>query len=82
VTRLEGFPVRDELAARYAERSGRPVAHLAWYEALALWKSAVFCEAIYGRYLRGERGEDDPFGRSLERGVPALLEAAASIAHR
>ena len=80
VTRLEGFPRRDELAARYAERSGRPVGHLAWYEALALWKSAVFCEAIYGRHLRGERGADDPFGRLLERGVPALLEAAAAVA--
>jgi aminoglycoside phosphotransferase (APT) family kinase protein len=82
VTRLEGFPGREELASRYAKRSGRPVADLGWYEALALWKSAVFCEAIYGRYLRGERGADDPFGRSLERGVPALLEAAAAIAGR
>jgi aminoglycoside phosphotransferase (APT) family kinase protein len=78
VTRLEGFPGRDELAARYAEVSGRSVRDLGWYEALALWKSAVFCEAIYGRYLRGERGDDDPFGRLLERGVPALLEAAAA----
>jgi aminoglycoside phosphotransferase (APT) family kinase protein len=82
VTRLEGFPRREELAARYAERSGRSVRDLGWYEALALWKSAVFCEAIYGRYLRGERGDDDPFGRSLERGVPALLDAAAAIAER
>jgi aminoglycoside phosphotransferase (APT) family kinase protein len=82
VTRLQGFPGREELAARYAERSGRSVRDLGWYEALALWKSAVFCEAIYGRYLRGERGDDDPFGSSLERGVPALLEAAAAIAER
>jgi aminoglycoside phosphotransferase (APT) family kinase protein len=82
VTGLQGFPAREELAARYAERSGRSVRDLGWYEALALWKSAVFCEAIYGRYLRGERGDDDPFGRSLERGVPALLEAAAAIAER
>jgi aminoglycoside phosphotransferase (APT) family kinase protein len=80
VTRLEGFPAREELAERYAERSGRSVRDLPWYEALALWKSAVFCEAIYGRYLRGERGEDDPFGRMLEQGVPALLAAAAARA--
>jgi len=77
VSHLDGFPDGDGLAARYEERSGRSVRDLAWYEALALWKSAVFCEAIYGRYLRGERGEDDPFGRALERGVPALLETAA-----
>jgi aminoglycoside phosphotransferase (APT) family kinase protein len=80
VTAQPGFPSRDELAARYEARSGRSVSGLAWYEALALWKSAVFCEAIYGRYLRGERGADDPFGRMLEHGVPALLEAAAARA--
>jgi aminoglycoside phosphotransferase (APT) family kinase protein len=82
VARLAGFPRREELAARYEERSGRSVSDLGWYEALALWKSAVFCEAIYGRYLRGERGQDDPFGRALEKGVPALLQAAAAIAER
>ena len=80
VTRLAGFPGRDELADLYEERSGRSMRRLGWYEALALWKSAVFCEAIYGRYLRGERGADDPFGRSLERGVPALLDAATLAA--
>jgi aminoglycoside phosphotransferase (APT) family kinase protein len=82
VTRQPGFPSREELAARYEERSGRSVSDLGWYEALALWKSAVFCEAIYGRHLRGERGTDDPFGRSLERGVPALVEAAAAAVER
>jgi aminoglycoside phosphotransferase (APT) family kinase protein len=82
VTRLAGFPDRDRLAALYEQRSGRSLRRLGWYEALALWKSAVFCEAIYGRYLRGERGDDDPFGRSLERGVPALLDAATVAASR
>jgi aminoglycoside phosphotransferase (APT) family kinase protein len=80
VTRQQGFPSRAELVERYQARSGRSVAALHWYEALALWKSAVFCEAIYGRFLRGERGADDRFGRSLEQGVPRLLEAAARAA--
>jgi aminoglycoside phosphotransferase (APT) family kinase protein len=80
VTQQDGFPSRAELAARYEERSGRSISSLAWYEALALWKSAVFCEAIYGRYLRGERGEDDPFGQLLEVGVPQLADAAAEAA--
>jgi aminoglycoside phosphotransferase (APT) family kinase protein len=82
VTAREGFPTRRELAERYAEQSGREVAALPWYEALAYWKSAVFCEAIYGRYLRGERGADDPFGRALEFGVPQLVQAAADAAAR
>ena len=54
MTATPGFPTKAELAARYAERSGRDVEPLAWFEALALWKAAVFCEAIYGRFIRGE----------------------------
>ena len=44
-------------------------------EAFALWKAAVFCEAIYKRYLRGERADD--WSASLCDGVPRLLEVAA-----
>ncbi len=76
VTAAEGFPSRDELVARYAERTGRDVSRLRWYEAFALWKASVFCEAIYGRYVRGER--DDPWAGALCDGVPRLLEVARS----
>jgi len=77
VTAAEGFPSRDELVARYAERTGRDVSRLRWYEAFALWKASVFCEAIYGRWLRGER--DDPWAGGLCDGVPRLLEVARSL---
>jgi len=76
VTAAEGFPSRDELVAHYAERTGRDVSRLRWYEAFALWKASVFCEAIYGRYVRGER--DDPWAGALCDGVPRLLEVARS----
>jgi aminoglycoside phosphotransferase (APT) family kinase protein len=77
VTALSGFPSRAELAARYVERSGRSVESLPWFEGLALWKAAVFCEAIYGRYLRGELGAEDERAARFEQGVPYLAEAAA-----
>ena len=77
VTSLPGFPSRRELVARYAERSGRDVEPLAWFEALALWKAAVFCEAIYGRFVRGELGAEDTRAARFERGVPYLAGAAA-----
>ena len=80
VTRLEGFPTRVGLAAYYAERSGRPVVDLAWYECLAHWKAAIFCENMYKRFLAGDR--DDAFARLMETGVPAKLEAAAAAAAR
>jgi aminoglycoside phosphotransferase (APT) family kinase protein len=79
VTRAPGFPRRADLARHYAELTGRPLDALPWYEALALWKSAVFCEALYGRYLRGER--DDRWAASLAEGVPTLLAVAAARLH-
>ncbi len=79
VTALEGFPSRAELAARYSERSGREIEPLAWFEVLALWKAAVFCEAIYGRYVRGELTSDDARASRFETGVPLLAETAASV---
>lgn len=77
-TAQPGFASREELVGRYAGLTGRGVEALDWYQALALWKAAVFCEAIYARYLRGER--DDPFAASLEAGVPRLVDAGMELA--
>jgi aminoglycoside phosphotransferase (APT) family kinase protein len=76
VTAEAGFPTRAQLVARYEERSGRDVQPLAWFEALALWKAAVFCEAIYGRFIRGELGHEDTRAALFERAVPLLAETA------
>ncbi|UTI62651.1 phosphotransferase family protein [Paraconexibacter antarcticus] len=51
-TLAEGFPGRDALAARYAERTGCDVTALPWHEAFQLFKLAVLYE--YSR----RRGED------------------------
>jgi len=82
VTATEGFPSRADLVARYADRSGREIEPLEWFEALALWKAAVFCEAIYGRYVRGELTEADERARRFETGVPLLAETAAAAIER
>jgi aminoglycoside phosphotransferase (APT) family kinase protein len=79
VTALAGFPSRADLVERYAAASGRDVEPLGWFEALALWKAAVFCEAIYGRYVRGELGTEDTRAARFEEGVPLLAEAAAAL---
>jgi aminoglycoside phosphotransferase (APT) family kinase protein len=75
VTEQPGFPTRADLIERYAEKTGRDTDALDWYQAFALWKAAVFCEAIYKRFLRGER--TDEWSASLCDGVPRLLEVAA-----
>lgn len=74
VTGRPGFPTRSELIERYRAQTGRDTSKLDWYQAFALWKAAVFCEAIYKRYLRGERA--DEWSASLCDGVPRLLEVA------
>jgi aminoglycoside phosphotransferase (APT) family kinase protein len=80
VTVRDGFPTRPELAVMYEQRSGRSVERLAWYEALAHWKAVVFLEAMWQRFLRGDR--DDEFARSMEHGVPQKLAAAQEAAAR
>ena len=78
VTAQPGFPSKRELVERYVGRSGRGLEHLHWFEGLALWKAAVFCEAIYGRFVRGELGAEDERASRFEEGVPYLAEAAAT----
>lgn len=80
VTRLPGYPDRAQLVRRYSRQTGLDTAALPWYQTLALWKASIFCEAIYTRWLRGERPGDTQFGPSLEFGVPRLLEAARLFA--
>ena len=77
VTHAEGFLTRDELVARYEERSGRSMSDLRWYQALAIWKAAVFMEGNYKRSLAGTT--DDPYLKLFDEGVPQLAEAAHDI---
>jgi aminoglycoside phosphotransferase (APT) family kinase protein len=79
VTRREGFLTREELIARYEERSGRSMSALNWYQALALWKAAVFMEGNYKRFQSGS--SDDQYLALFDRGVPMLAEKASEIAH-
>jgi aminoglycoside phosphotransferase (APT) family kinase protein len=81
VTAEHGFPEPAELVERYVDLTARSVARMPWFEALALWKGAIFCEAIYGRFVRGEL-DHDPFAASLGTGVPELARAAVQIAEQ
>jgi aminoglycoside phosphotransferase (APT) family kinase protein len=79
VTRREGFLTREQLIARYEEKSGRSMSALNWYQALALWKAAVFMEGNYKRFQQGN--SDDEYLGLFDRGVPMLAEKAHEIAH-
>ncbi|MEY2710320.1 MAG: hypothetical protein RI939_1049 [Actinomycetota bacterium] len=60
VCTADGFLDRADLAARYAERSGRDISKLDFYTAFAFWKLACIIEGVYARYLGGALGEKDP----------------------
>jgi aminoglycoside phosphotransferase (APT) family kinase protein len=77
VTRLDGFPTRAEIVARYEERSGRSMRDARWYMTLALWKSVVFMEGNYKRALAGTT--DDPFLKAFGEGVLELARRAEGI---
>lgn len=71
------YPTRAELAARYAERSGRDLSALAYYEALALFKLAVILEGTYARKFAA--GVPDAQNLMSEL-VPRLTRGAAAFA--
>ena len=77
VTTLPGFPTRQELVARYEERSGRSMRALNWYTTLALWKAVVFMEGNYKRAVQGST--DDPYLKTFGEGVIELAERARAL---
>ncbi|HEV7771401.1 MAG TPA: phosphotransferase family protein [Solirubrobacterales bacterium] len=75
-----GFPSSAELAARYAERSGRDLSQLDFYVALGYWKLAIILEGVYARYTAGGYGKVDPGVEEFARLVERLAEAAEQAA--
>ena len=50
---------------------------LRWYQALALWKAAVFMEGNYRRAISGTT--DDPWLKGFGAGVVELAERARAL---
>ena len=80
-TLAPGFPKREELKVRYAERSGRDLSQLDFFVALGYWKLAIILEGVYARYAAGAYGKVDPgieeFARLVERLADAAEQAEA-----
>jgi aminoglycoside phosphotransferase (APT) family kinase protein len=71
-----GFPSRDELRTRYAERSGRDLSTLDFFVALGYWKLAIILEGVYARYAAGQYGKVDEGIQHFAHLVERLAEAA------
>jgi aminoglycoside phosphotransferase (APT) family kinase protein len=53
LTAAEGFPTRDDLVERYADRTGFDLSGLAWYVAFSYLKIAIICQGIADRVAHG-----------------------------
>jgi aminoglycoside phosphotransferase (APT) family kinase protein len=72
------FPFREELAERWAERSGRPVENLTYYMVLVQFKMAVILERQHARVLNGKQPK--ALGGFAETFVPGLIAKADAMA--
>jgi aminoglycoside phosphotransferase (APT) family kinase protein len=81
-TMAPGFPTRDEVRDRYAERSGRDLSELDFYVALGLWKLAIILEGVYARYSAGQYGESDETFTQFAKVIEQLAEQAAEAESR
>jgi aminoglycoside phosphotransferase (APT) family kinase protein len=71
---------RAELAARYAEKTGRDISGMVFYYVYAMFKTAVIAQQIYYRYHHGMT-KDERFVAFLEATkimMRASLRAAES----
>jgi aminoglycoside phosphotransferase (APT) family kinase protein len=81
-TLAPGFPSRDELRARYAERSGRDLSQIDFFMALGYWKLAIILEGVYSRYAAGQYGKVDSGIEEFARLVERLADAADEAERR
>jgi aminoglycoside phosphotransferase (APT) family kinase protein len=81
-TAVAGFPSREELKKRYAERSGRDVSSLDFYVSFGYWKLACILEGVYSRYMAGAGGGDRSGMEGMGKQVDVLAEASRAAANR
>ena len=75
-----GFPAREELIARYARLSGRPVDDLAFWIAFHCWRSASITEGVYRRYIDGAMANADEDADRYRQIVDALVVSGMAAA--
>ena len=54
-TLVPGFPSREELASRYAARTGADLSQLDYYLSFNHWKAACIVHGVYARYRAGQK---------------------------
>jgi aminoglycoside phosphotransferase (APT) family kinase protein len=81
-TTAPGFPAREEIRERYAERSGRDLSEIDFYVALGWWKLAIILQGVYARYAAGQYGKADEGIERFVKIVEQLADAADQAERR
>ena len=81
-TTAAGFPLRADVRERYAELSGRDLAEIDYYVALAFWKLAIILEGVFARYAAGQYGKDEEGYQQFAKVVERLAEGADQAERR
>jgi aminoglycoside phosphotransferase (APT) family kinase protein len=77
-----GFPTYEDLIERYAQRTGRDLSNIAYYQAFSSWRLAVISEGVYARYLHGAMADDAGNLDAMKAGTEALAESALAAVRR
>jgi aminoglycoside phosphotransferase (APT) family kinase protein len=77
-----GYPNREEIAQRYAKRSGRDLSKIDFYVAFSQWKSACIIEGVLSRYLGGALGKANVDLDSFRQRIESFANLAEETASR
>lgn len=75
-----GFRDRDEIAAAYADRTGRDLSGINYYRAFQHWRLAAIGQGVYKRYLVGAMGDNAEIDLQKHKdGVQLRAQAALEL---
>lgn len=78
-TAIGGFASRDEMVARYIEKTGFEVTNINYYRAFQKWRLAAIIEGVLARYLKGVMGDDPVDTEAYEEQVRVLATDAIDL---
>lgn len=77
-----GFPTRSEMAARYAQRTGRDISRLDYYYGFNRWKTACIVHGVYARYMEGKKSSEDVDLDHMRSRIDGALTLSAQAVNR
>jgi aminoglycoside phosphotransferase (APT) family kinase protein len=78
-TAAGGFPTREELVRGYAERTGREITGIEYYQSFQSWRLAAIVEGVMARYLKGVMGDSVANTEVFRTRIDALADRALAL---